>query len=44
MARCRITGGPCSLAPSPVDQSSTTVATFEIGTLGLVPPFRLDGP
>lgn len=44
MARCRIPGGPCALAPSPVDQNSTTVATFEIGTLGLVPPFHLDGP
>jgi hypothetical protein len=44
MARCRIPGGSCSLAPSPVDQMATTVATFEVGTLGLVPPFRLDGP
>ena len=44
MARCRIGNGPCTAPPSPVDQNVTQVATFDVSTLGLVPPFHAEGP
>jgi len=44
MLACQITGGPCVAQPGPTDMNVTTVATFETASLGLVPPFRVDGP
>jgi hypothetical protein len=44
MLACQITGGACVAQPGPTDMTVTTVATFEIATLGLVPPFQVDGP
>ena len=44
MLACQITGGPCVAQPGPTDMTVTTATTFQIATLGLVPPFLVDGP
>ena len=40
----RLTGDPCVVQPPGSDTTVTTVATFDVATLGLAPPFHLEGP